>query len=284
MKSQLLPFLAFFLLVSIFACQQNIVDPDDDDVTESGCTIRPDETFTGPTVTEWIDTLNSFYSCYRENYSIRWPGPGNYLSVPYDSFFCATQNAFGVRFYLGIHVCTDGNSPSGKDSIPFLFYKPLDADCNEIGNINYGLNINISGLGTHCKNYGTECSNDNCPDYGHWCLSNDNAQNVTSRYRNTFGVSLTNEVSDICMGSLTMPLAYQVDLADFLSFFPKSSTSGKNINIYFGAQPDPDIAGLFHLKIIFDDDEDFSDAEEYVDFAAPCPKNCGKINTLLMQD
>ncbi len=40
---------------------------------------------------------------------------------------------------------------------------------------------------------------------------------------------------------------------------------------------------LFHLKIIFDIDlviEDYDD-EGYVDFAAPCPKNCGQIDNLL---
>lgn len=95
---------------------------------------------------------------------------------------------------------------------------------------------------------------------------------LAANWRSYWGVSLTDTLCSNCSGdkSYKIPLAFNVNSQEMLNLINPSADS---LYLYLGLK---EYDGYYGLRIIFNDADGSQGAlSSFVDFAAPCPKQCG---------
>jgi hypothetical protein len=102
--------------------------------------------------------------------------------------------------------------------------------------------------------------------------TSDNQDNLfAANWRNYWGVSLTDTTWKSSDGkSYKIPLAFNVNSRNMLELINPSADS---LYLYLGLK---EYNGYYGLRIIFEDADGSQGAtSSFVDFAAPCPRQCG---------
>lgn len=237
---------------------------------EEECVIQEDRIVSFKKMVSWIKDFGRHSSNFT---NVAWPSHFH-LPMPIFRSMSWVEQKPGFRVYLSFCPPQEEN---GK-YVPMLMVSNLDGTC-----LSY-LEDHTSMVSTFFTSLAPESPYSPCYHIcGHveGCVYLNDAITYSDNWKSYWGVDLENTNYNGPNGqTYQIPLAFNYNSSSFREHI---NTNADSLFVYFGLEQDENNENNWFLKLIFASDKDPIDANRvpFVDFAAPCPQNCGKIDTVL---